>query len=430
LTSTGGDMTKTMGTLQMLAPDVFPKQPVDVKLGEGDTYNRIDPNTGQSTVLASGAPKRRSPHVVGGNLVNDDGSVLFTAPDKEKPGKPKDDIIEIGGIGYEVSMGEGGKKVLTPLPGQQEKEAKSPVNPVDQYIFAQSSGKYRNMAEAAAGGETALIQQAEKVVREQRPMERAVAVGQALTAELPKREREKQEIALEKPLAQEKRANLFDRKAFLDGRIARLPPGTTEGAAAKADVIEITDKQLADVQALDNATMDMGTLFKMGDKLITAKDWKEANFKQFPKLKGGSFTGFDSEAATYEKDVQAFSTNLARAFGHEKGVLTDQDIARWVATIPTFRDTVKTKEAKKAVFHEIKENALKAQRRVIAGEDMATVRSELQQKVQPLLKKADAMGGKTEAPPIPEKFKHLPLEDQERWQQAYMERLQEVGANQ
>jgi hypothetical protein len=428
LTSTGGDPTKTMQTLEMLAPGVFPKQPMIQKLGEGETLQRIDPNTGKSQMLAQGNPKYHAPHAVapGGTLIGQDGKPIFTAPDREKQAKPKDDIVEVGGMAYQVSEGPNGQKTLTPMQGQEDKADESPKNPVDQYIFANSP--YKNMAEAKKAGAHDLVKQAEMTVREQRPMERAKEVGRALTAELPVRERQKQEIALEKPLAQEKRANLFDRKAFLEGKNVRLPPGTSEGAAAKADVIEITDKQMADIQTLDNATSDMGTLFSMGDRLITAKDWKEANFKQFPALKGGSFTGFNSEAATYEKDVQAFSTNLARAFGHEKGVMTDQDIARWVATIPTFRDTVKTKEAKKSIFNEIKNNALKAQRRAIAGDDLNLVRSELQQKVQPLLKKADAMGSKIDAPPVPEKFKHLPKEDQERWQQAYMERMQEMGA--
>ena len=424
LTSTGGDMAKTMQTLQMLAPGVFPKQPFMEKLKKDEDLIQVDPANNTSRVVAKGEPGRTPPHVVGGALVDDSGKVIYKGD--EKAGKPKDDIVEVGGMAYQVAEGPNGQKVLNPLAGQKEKADDSPKNPVDQYIFANSP--YKNMAEAKAAGANDLVAKAEKTVREQRPMDRAEAMAGVMTREAEVRERKAADIKLEQPLEQEKRANLFDRKAFLEGKIARLPPGTSKGAAANADVIEITDKQMADIQTLDNATADMGTLFSMGDRLITAKDWKEANFKQFPALKGGSFTGFNSEAATYEKDVQAFSTNLARAFGHEKGVMTDQDIARWVATIPTFRDTVKTKEAKKAIFNEIKNNALKAQRRAIAGDDLNLVRSELQQKVQPLLKKADAMGSKIDAPPIPDKFKHLPKEDQDRWQQAYMERMQEMGA--
>jgi ATP-dependent Lon protease len=350
---------------------------------------------------------------------------IFTTP--PKAGELGKNVKVVDGKAYQVVM-ENGEEVLRPMKGQEEKMDDSPRNPVDQYIFANSP--YKNMAEAKAAGAHDLVKQAEQVVREQRPLDRAREQASIITEQLPKREREAQQIKLEAPLPQEKRANLFDRKAFLEGKNVRLPPGTTEGAAARADVIEITDKQMEDIKTLDNATADMQTLFSMGDRLITAKDWKEANFKQFLALKGGAFTGVNSEAATYEKDVQAFSTNLARAFGHEKGVMTDQDIARWVATIPTFRDTVKTKEAKKAIFNEIKGNALRAQRRAIAGDDLNAVRSELQQSVQPLLKKADALAGKSEAPPVPEKFKHLPKEDQDRWQQAYMERMQEMGAMQ
>lgn len=424
LTSTGGDPTKTMQTLQMLAPGVFPKQPIIQKLGEGETLNQIDPNTGANKVLASGSPKYHAPHAVapGGTLVGQDGQPIFTAPPKAEGGKPKDDIVEVGGVAYQVAHGENGQKTLTPLEGQKPKEPASPKNPVDQYIMAQSNGQYRTMEDASAAGAHDLVRQAEQVVREQRPLDRAKEVGRALTAELPVRQQQAQAIALEKPLAQEKRANLFDRKAFAEsGKLVRLPPGTSEGAASRADVIEITDKQMADVQTLDNATSDMNTLFGMADKLIKAKDWKEAKGKQWFTLQGGAMTGLNSDAATYDKDVKAFSTNLARAFGHEKGVLTDADIARWVATIPTFGDTVQTKEAKKAVFNTIKDNALRAQRRVIAGDDLDIVRSELQQKIQPLLQKGEKINSKQAAPPAPA---HIPKEYAKDWQDAYMESMQ------
>lgn len=434
LVSTGGDMPKTIQTLQMLAPGVFPKQPIQTKLNQGEVLSEYDPNTKTSRTLAAGMPKEHNPTVVPPESTVLDPVThkpIYQAPPKaDKQADLKKRIVEVGGVAYEAQDGENGKIVLSKLDGQIDKEAKSPVNPVDQYIFAQSGGQYHNMSEAAAAGQTDLIKQAEKVVREQRPLDRAEAMAGVMTREAAVRERAAQDIKQEQPLEQEKRANLFDRKAFLEGKIARLPPGTSKGAASRADVIEITDKQMADIQTLDNATSDMGTLFSMADKLITAKDWKDANFKQFPALKGGSFTGMNSEAATYEKDVQAFSTNLARAFGHEKGVMTDQDIARWVATIPTFRDTAKTKEAKKAIFNEIKNNALRAQRRAIAGDDLGAVRSELQQKVQPLLRRADAVAGKNDIPPVPEKFRHLSPEDQDRWRQAYMDRMNEMGAGQ
>lgn len=428
LASQGNDIGKTMEVLGKLTPGIFPQAPMIQKLGEGETLQQIDPRSGQSRVLAQGQPKYHAPISVGPDHTVLDPQTkqpIFKTP--PKPGRPGEDIKTVDGKAYQVVM-ENGEEILRPMKGQEAKTDDSPKNPVDQYIFANSP--YKNMAEAKAAGAHDLVKQAEKTVREQRPMERAEAMAGVMTREAEVRARASEQIKQEQPLEQEKRANLFDRKAFLEGKNVRLPPGTSKGAAARADVIEITDKQMADIQTLDNATADMQTLFSMGDRLITAKDWKEANFKQFPALKGGSFTGMNADAATYEKDVQAFSTNLARAFGHEKGVMTDQDIARWVATIPTFRDTVKTKEAKKAIFNEIKANALKAQRRAIAGDDLGAVRSELQQAVQPLLKRADAMAGKSEVPPVPDKFKHLPKEDQDRWQHAYMERMQEMEAGQ
>lgn len=425
LTSTGGDMPKTIQTLELLAPGVFPKQPMIQKLGEGETLQQIDPRSGQSRVLAQGQPKYHAPISVGPDHTVLDPQTrqpIFSTP--SKPGKPGDGIKVVDGKAYRVVM-EGGEEVLRPMKGQEAKPEDSPKNPVDQYIFANS--QYKNMAEAKAAGQDELVRKAEEVVREQRPLQFAEAKARIVTADIAERERQSQEIKLEAPLEQEKRANLFDRKAFLEGKNVRLPPGTSKGAAARADVIEITDKQMADVQTLDNAMSDMDTLFSMANRLITAKDWKEANFKQFPALKGGSFTGMNADAATYEKDVQAFSTNLARAFGHEKGVMTDQDIARWTSTIPTFRDTAKTRDAKRAMFNEIRDNAIRAQRRAIAGDDLGAVRSELQQKIQPILKRADAMSGKNDMPPVPDHLKHLPKDLQDSWQQTYMEQTEGLG---
>jgi hypothetical protein len=66
----------------------------------------------------------------------------------------------------------------------------------------------------------------------------------------------------------------------------------------------------------------------------------------------------------------------------------------------------------------------------LAGDDLDSVRTDLQQKIQPLFQKAERLLATQQAPPVPEKFRHLPKEDQERWQQAYMERMQEMGAGQ
>jgi hypothetical protein len=433
LASQGYDVNKTMDVLGRLTPGIFPKQPMMQKLGKDESLVQIDPNTNKSTLIAQGLGGDDGAVAVGpGHQLKNKktgANIGEPVPALDKPGNPKDDIIEMGGIGYQVSMGEGGKKVLTPLAGQQEKEAKSPANPVDQYIFAQSGGKYHNMAEAAAGGETALIQQAEKVVREQRPMDRAIAVGQAMTPELAKREQQAQDIKQAQPLAQKERTGLLDRKSLLAGKYVRPAPGTSIGEANRGDYIEVSDKQMEQLRTLDKASADMDSMFDLVAPLIKANGWWDS-VKQAGKLHGGAATGLIPDAATYQKNKAAASTTLAKGFGGETGVMTDTDITRWTNTMIEFGDTVAVMKSKRKLSMEIRDHAVQAQRRALAGDDLDSVRTDLQQKIQPLFQKAERLLATQQAPPVPEKFKHLPKEDQDRWQQAYMERMQEMGAGQ
>lgn len=428
LVSTGGDMPKTMQTLQMLAPGVFPKQPIQTKLNQGEVLSEYDPNTKTSRTLAAGMPKEHNPTVVPPESTVLDPVThkpIYQAPPKaDKQADLKKRIVEVGGVAYEAQDGEGGKIVLTKLQGQEEKEAKSPVNPVDQYIFAQSGGQYHNMAEAAAAGQTDLIKQAEQVVREQRPLDRAEAMAGVMTREAAVRERTAQTIKQEQPLEQKERSNLFDRKALLAGKLVRPAPGTSKGEASRADLVEVNDKQLEQLKMLDKASADMDSMFNLVDPLITAKDWKTAKFKQAIQLHGGAASGFIPAAATYQKAKAAATSNMAKTFGGETGVMTDTDITRWTNTMVEFGDTVAVKDAKRKLSMEIRDHAIQAQRRVLAGDDIDSVRTDLQQKIQPLLQKGDKIGGKQQAPPVPDHLKHLPKEMQDSWQQTYMEQME------
>jgi len=85
LVSTGGDMGKTMSTIQMLAPGLFPQKPQEFDLAPEHTRFRQGPD-GKAVPIAQGAPKYRAPHVVQGSLVDDEGNVRYQAP--EKPDRP------------------------------------------------------------------------------------------------------------------------------------------------------------------------------------------------------------------------------------------------------------------------------------------------------------------------------------------------------
>ena len=168
-----------------------------------------------------------------------------------------------------------GQPILNPAtgefiraPGEQESTFSKEL---EAYTFAQTAkefGKpmtFRELSRIDPGKAISY----EKTVRETRPLERSINIGLA-----------GQQLQQAAPLPQAERKNLFDRKAFIAGRYDRLPPGISKGAAARADVVEISDKQLEDLRNLESSALTVRTLFDLADEIITAETPSLALIKQ------------------------------------------------------------------------------------------------------------------------------------------------------
>lgn len=241
-----------------------------------------------------------------------------------------------------------------PMSPQQEKIN----NLVDQSVGIESKGKYRTLQDALDAGDTALAQRAFNRAKLEIPVTVAAATG--LNA---------QQIALNKPLSPVERSNVFSRSDFIKtGKLTLAPSGVTAGQAARGDYINVSDKDLDQITALGPAAENFRAIFDIADKIIVAKTPLDAVL-QGPLLqaKAISKTG-GGDATLYETTKNALANNLAKAFGGERGVLTNVDVKRWVDALPTFYDTEEVKNKKKAIFTRIYNAAEQAQRLSIVGD--------------------------------------------------------------
>ena len=290
------------------------------------------------------------------------------------PNERKREIREVGGQLYEITPQ--GVQQLTNIPPQPRQL----VNPVDQRVAVLSKGKFLTLSDALAGGAQTIAEQAEKDVRETRPVTVAGATGV-----------QAQQIAQGAPLPQGERKNLFDRKTFLStGELKRLVPGVSKGAAARADVIEIGDKELENLAALQGSIASVRGMFDLSDEIITADNPVDAALQGI-RLSAEALAKSNPAAVTYKSTKDAFTTTTARQVGQERGVLTDQDVARWSRTLPDFGDTVQVKEKKRKIFNRILNATIEANRRILAGDSPDKVKKEVHNMLDPLLRQAEAM---------------------------------------
>ena len=199
----------------------------------------------------------------------------------------------------------------------------------------------------------------------------------------------RQEVQQATPATVKERSDVVDRKAFLQsGAMNRPVAGSTNADLAKGDYIQMSDAQQKQAADVDKAGANLKQLFGAVMPMIKAKTPMEAA-KQFALLHGGAFAGTNPDAATYKAGSEAFSSQLARVFGGEVGVMTNQDITRWQNTLPTFGDTKQVAERKQKLFFEIYDTAVQAFRNQIAGEKSDTATK----KMDSLLKQADSFQG-------------------------------------
>jgi hypothetical protein len=122
---------------------------------------------------------------------------------------------------------------------------------------------------------------------------------------------------------------------------------------------------------LQSTKATVSQLTQMADQLITATSPTDAAI-QGARLNAAALVKSDPLATTYQDTKQAFLGTLSRALGGERGVLTNQDIARINNALPSFFDTVAVKDAKSAILQNLLSTATEAKMAAMTGAPMST----------------------------------------------------------
>jgi len=142
------------------------------------------------------------------------------------------------------------------------------------------------------------------------------------------------------------------------------PAGMPEDAVlASGTYTQIGDEERKALGALQTAEGVTGPLFKLARDIITAETPMQIG-RQMVRW-AGTYVPWASVSVqaekTYRDSLEAFLSNLARAFGGEKGVLTNLDRDKIKNAFPWFTDTVSIREAKIAIIEQVMANARQAQ---------------------------------------------------------------------
>jgi hypothetical protein len=254
------------------------------------------------------------------------------------------------------------------------------TNIVDQAVGIESKGKYRTVQQALDAGDVEIASAAFERAKLEIPTAIQRAGAQA-----------RSDIPLDQPAAVKSRSDIFDRAAFLkDGTLKPVARGTTERQMRLQDTVEISDQQRKHLAALDAAVGNTKIMFNIAKQLITATNPVEAGL-QATRLYAGAVSRANPLATAYRADREAFASVTARAVGLESGVLTNYDVFRWERTLPNFGDTRQVVKAKEVIFSKIQELAVRATRRVIAGDTPNEARHDIEKELETLFSEIDKL---------------------------------------
>ena len=169
------------------------------------------------------------------------------------------------------------------------------------------------------------------------------------------------------------------------------PPGLTRGQAITQGYIEVDDKDREALADLQKSKQQIGLLTTLAGKLITAETPVQAT-AQYARLTAGAMSGSNAAARTYQQTRDAFLGTLARSLGGERGVLTNQDIARIGSALTGFFDTKAVSAAKAEILNSLISVAESATKAKMFGEplDEAAARRQIDELVERLEKAGGA----------------------------------------
>jgi hypothetical protein len=212
----------------------------------------------------------------------------------------------------------------------------------------------------------------------------------------------KMNVLMGSPVEPQVGETLYDRKAFEDSGQLIPRPDVTNRTARSREVVRISEKNMDTLQEVEKSAVSLDQIFDFADRIVTAKTPTEATLQSARYLANSNAATrmvpgvFDPNMATYYDMVQALGNGLAKAFGGERGVLTNVDVTRWVNALPKPGDTVEVMAKKKDALRTLAQAALIAQRRAIAGDagEVVKLRAEMHTKLESVLKPLEDGGAR------------------------------------
>lgn len=146
-----------------------------------------------------------------------------------------------------------------------------------------------------------------------------------------------------------------------------FPVGTTWEEAKQAGAISVSPTVREKLYAIDSSKEIVQSIDALSDTLIKAKTAPSAGL-QGAILTVGGWTNLNQVAGVYKATISEFAGQLARTFGGEKGVLTNEDIQRVLRGLPVFGDTKAMRDYKMAMLNNLMVSAQNSQKKIYIGQ--------------------------------------------------------------
>ncbi len=235
------------------------------------------------------------------------------------------------------------------------------LTPADHYLIAHpnNQGRYQNVAQlhqAIANGTAT-------------PNDRSM-LEESLAAKAAANPFATANVARQQPVnAADK--YIFSRESIVKGAPKRFFGEMTDAQLKTGkDYVELKPDQFKVLTTLETTRAAANELLGSAEKLFQHEGFT-GSLQQFSQSIATQVPGFQAlvpELTAYNKGLEAMSTQYARSIGMEVGVLTDTDVKRWMALLPSGSDTKEISRIKIAKFKRVLDYVSGVNSKMIAGD--------------------------------------------------------------
>lgn len=245
----------------------------------------------------------------------------------------------------------------------KNRDLSQPQGPMDRFLINASKGQMQSFADLAEAMRTnpdkmplyaAWSAQAIKDYQES-PAQGRMQVGQRTPEDISKKD-------------------VFEVSALVnDGKLVNVKTPITRADLTSGKYITLEKADKSALQQLAQSSQQGHQLFRTATQLFKAKtSWdvqKQQAVANDIKYFGwaGAAARHDPAWQVYMQGLNAWASTDARTLGTERGVMTNTDIDRWVATFPNPSDTEASTKAKIALFDKMLTYVLKTNIQIMAG---------------------------------------------------------------